>query len=163
MVDVVITYVDGRDSEWRESYSQATGKSIEAKRFRDWDTLKFLFRGIERFMPFVGKVHLVVSSASQVPSWIDPAKVHIVLHKDIIPERFLPTFNSTTIELFLHRIEGLAEQYLYFNDDFFPVRDSSPADFFPDGKPATGFRRHLLATGPVHRLGCSSSSLCPWI
>jgi hypothetical protein len=64
------------------------------KRFRDWGTLRYLFRGIAENMPFVRKVHLVVSHESQVPEWVNREEVHIVLHKDIIPAEFLPTFNS---------------------------------------------------------------------
>ena len=62
-------------------------------------------------------VFLLVSGETQVPSWVDRSVVNVVLHKDIIPERFLPTFNSTTIEMFMHRIPGLGEEFLYFNDD----------------------------------------------
>ena len=101
-------------------YSRATNRPALAKRYRDWGLLPYLLRGIERYMPFVGRVFLVVSGESQVPDWADTDRLHIVYHRDIIPERFLPTFNSTTIELFLHRIAGLGEEFVYFNDDLFP-------------------------------------------
>ena len=52
-------------------------------------------------MSFIRTVHLVVSNIEQVPEWLDQSKVHVVLHKDIIPEDLLPTFNSTTIEMYL--------------------------------------------------------------
>lgn len=150
-MDAVITYVDGADPLWQRDFAAASGGAESVRRYRDWGTLPYLLRGIGRYLPFIENVFLVVARESQVPDWADRSALRVVLHRDILPEQLLPTFNSTTIELFLHRIEGLAEQYLYFNDDFFPVRDSSPADFFPDGEPATGFRRHLLATGLYKR------------
>ena len=146
-MDVVITYVNGLDPVWQKEYSDAVGGTVLSKRYRDWGTLKYLLRGIEKHIPCVRNVFLVVSGESQVPEWIDRSEVQVVLHRDIIPERFLPTFNSTTIEMFLHRIPGLGEEFLYFNDDIFPVMDCSREDFFRDGKVVLGFARHLFAGG----------------
>ena len=144
-MDAVITYVNGNDPLWRQDYASAVGGAALSKRYRDFGTLKYLLRGIEKHMPFIRNVYLVVSRESQVPEWIDPAQVHIILHRDIIPVSALPTFNSTTIEMFLHRISGLDEQFLYFNDDMFPLRACAPEDFFPDGRGAMGYARHYLA------------------
>lgn len=146
-MDVVITYVNGLDPVWQQEYSRATNRPALAKRYRDWGLLPYLLRGIERYMPFVGRVFLVVSGESQVPAWADTGNLHIVYHRDIIPERFLPTFNSTTIELFLHRIAGLGEEFVYFNDDLFPLAPLERADFFRDGRIAMRFARHVLASG----------------
>lgn len=146
-MDVVITYVNGLDPVWQQQYSRATNRPALAKRYRDWGLLPYLLRGIERYMPFVGRVFLVVSGESQVPEWADTAQLDIVYHRDIIPERFLPTFNSTTIELFLHRIAGLSEEFVYFNDDFYPLAPMERTDFFRDGKIVMHFARHILAPG----------------
>lgn len=146
MVDVVITYVDGKDPLWQKDYALAIGREPLTKRFRSWDTLKYLFRGIEFNMPFVDNVYLVVSRQSQVPSWVSD-NVKIVLHEDIIPAEFLPTFNSATIGLFLPMIKGLKERYLYFNDDIFPLLPCSEELFFDEGKIATGFANCLIVKG----------------
>ena len=143
-MDVVITYVDGRDPLWKEDYERFVGKKMLGKRFRDWGTLPYLFRALERNMPFVRKVHLLVARESQVPQWVDRSKVNVVLHSDIIPQEFLPVFNSSSIEMFLHRIPDLDEQILYFNDDMFPMRDCSLEDFFPNGRPVIGMKKQLL-------------------
>ena len=129
------------------------------KRFRDWGTLKYLLRGIEKRMPFIRNVYLVVSHPSQVPSWADKENLKIVLHKDIIPEEFLPTFNCNPIEMNLHRIPGLDEEYLYFNDDMFPVGDCSPTDFFRDGKAVIGYYRHLFASNMYKKICRNSDRL----
>ena len=87
-------------------------------------------------MPFIRTVHLVVSNIEQVPEWLDQSKVHVVLHKDIIPNDLLPTFNSTTIEMYLCKIPGLAEHFIYSNDDMMPMNDMVVGDFFTeDGLP----------------------------
>ena len=144
-MDAVITYVDGLDPLWQEDYRKAVGQPVLEKRFRDWGTLKYLLRGIETFMPFISNVYLIVARESQVPQWVDRSRLKIVLHSDIIPSEYLPVFNSTAIEMFIHRIPGLDEQYIYFNDDMFPVMPCSAEDFFPGGKAAIGFSKHFFS------------------
>lgn len=154
-MDVVITYVNGQDPVWREEYSRALNVPALEKRFRDWGTLKYLLRGIRIHMPFIRNVYLVVSGMSQVPEWAS-GNLKVVTHRDIIPDEFLPTFNSTTIEMFLHRIPGLDERFIYFNDDIFPVAPCREDDFFRDGKIVLGFSRHLFA-GRMYKRQCRNS------
>lgn len=155
-MDAVITYVNGLDPAWQEAYASRVGTAINGKHFRDWGTLRYLLRGIETHLPFVRKVYLVVWDESQVPDWADRTTLRIVLHKDIIPGQYLPVFNSTAIEMFLHRIPGLDEEFLYLNDDFFPVRDCRPDYFFRDGRAAGSFHRHLFASG-MYKKHCRNS------
>lgn len=155
-MDVVITYVDGNDPLWKLDYEKYSDVPVMEKRFRDWGTLRYLLRGVEKHMPFVSNVFLVVSHESQVPQWIDKNVVRVVLHKDFIPETLLPTFNCNPIEMHLHNIEGLSEEYIYFNDDLFPVADSRPEDFYRDGKAVLGFSRHLFAGGMFKQI-CRNS------
>ena len=145
-MDIVIAYVDGQDPIWQKDYEKYMNAPVLAKRFRDWGTLPYLFRGIQYRMPFIENVFLVVSHESQVPSWVDRDNVKVVLHKDFIPQEYLPTFNSTTISLFMHRIPGLGEEYLYFNDDIFPVGECKPQDYFRDGKVSIGISTHLFVS-----------------
>lgn len=158
-MDIVITYVDGNDPYWKQDYEKYTNVPVMQKRFRDWGTLKYLLRGIEVNMPFVRNVFLVVSHPSQVPEWVDRDNLRIVLHKDIIPAEYLPVFNSNPIEMHLHRIEGLAEEYIYFNDDIFPVAKCEETDFFRDGKGVLGFSCHLLSLGMYKRICRNSDRL----
>jgi hypothetical protein len=155
-MDVVITYVDGNDPLWKQDYEKYSDVPVLEKRFRDWGTLRYLLRGIEKYMPFVSNVFLVVSHESQVPEWIDRTAVRVVLHEDFIPKMLLPTFNCNPIEMHLHNIEGLSEQYIYFNDDLFPVAESRPEDFYRDGKAVLGFSRHLFAGGMFKQI-CRNS------
>ena len=156
-MDIVITYVNGLDPEWQKSYEKATSTPVLEKRFRDWGTLKYLMRGIETNMPFIRKVHLVVAQESQVPEWVNRENVNIVLHSDIIPAEFLPTFNCNPIEMHLHRINGLDEEYLYFNDDIFPLKPCKPTDFFEEKNAFLGMSRHLFALDMYKHI-CKNSS-----
>ena len=157
-MDIVITYVDGNDPVWKQDYEKYTNVPVMQKRFRDWGTLKYLLRGIEVNMPFIRNVYLVVSHPSQVPQWADAENLKIVLHKDIIPEEYLPTFNCNPIEMHLHRIDGLDEEYLYFNDDLYPLMPCSPEDFFRNGKGVIHFSRHYIASGMYKHI-CRNSDM----
>ena len=155
-MDVVITYVNGNDPVWKRDYERFTNVPVMEKRFRDWGTLKYLLRGIQKHMPFIENVFLVVSHPSQVPSWVDPDQLKVVLHSDFIPAEQLPTFNCNPIEMHLHLIEGLSEEFIYFNDDLFPVADSRPEDFYRDGKAVLGFSTHWY-TGGMFKKICRNS------
>ena len=126
-IDLVVPYVDSSDVAWQElfnKYNPIKDEEVEAvnakNRFRgQGDFFRFFFRGVEKYAPWVHKIHLIVQSESQVPAWINRDVVHIVLHEQFIPKEFLPTFNSTTIEMFLWNIPGLSEKFIYANDDVF--------------------------------------------
>lgn len=129
-MDAVIPYVSMEDVNWVNLYMDYSQYPILEHRFRDWGFLKYVMRGIETYMPFINRIHLVVMMDSQVPEWINRDKVNIVYHEDIIPKKFLPLFNSATIEMFIHKIPGLSEEFIYFNDDIFPTTHMEYSDFF---------------------------------
>lgn len=158
-MDAIVTYVDGLDPLWQQDYERTVGKKILDKRFRDWGTLKYHFRGLEIFMPYIDRIHLVVARDSQVPAWVNRKTVNVVLHEDIMPKESLPTFNSSMIEMFLHRIPGLTERFLYFNDDMYTVKPCRFEDFFPDGVPAMKFAHNFLYFGDFRYLVHHSDSL----
>lgn len=158
-MDAVILYVDGNDPEWQKDYYKATASPLSPERYRDWGTLKYLLRGIAQNFPWIENIFLVVSRESQVPCWIDREKVHIVLHKDIIPAEYLPTFNSCVIETHIPYIKDLSEEFLYFNDDMFPLNPSDPELFFKDGRPQLHLDEYDINNPPknIYRRQCLNS------
>lgn len=101
----------------------------------------------------------MVSGESQVPEWLNRNEVNVVLHEDIIPHHLLPTFNCNPIEMHLHNIKDLDEEYLYFNDDIFPLKPCQPTDFFRQGKGVLGMSRHLFSMGMFRKICRNSSDL----
>lgn len=140
-IDIVVTWVDMNDPEWQKDFAKYSNRTVNEKngvseaRFRDGGFLRYWFRGIEKFAPWVRKIHFVTSG--QKPSWLDVSnpKIHLVNHKDYIPQEFLPTYNSVVIERYIHLIPGLAEHFVYFNDDFYIINQISPERFFLNGLP----------------------------
>lgn len=134
-IDFVLIWVDGSDEKWRKEKAKYSGEDKRESKYRDWDLLKYWFRGVEKFAPWVNQVHFV--TCGHLPKWLNTEcpKLHIVKHSDYIPEEYLPTFSSHPIELNLHRIPGLAEHFSYFNDDMYIISPVQPEDFFKDGLP----------------------------
>lgn len=138
-IDFVVPWVDDRDPVWQAKKAAYTGaeqaEGNTGVRYRDWDTLKYWFRGVEKFAPWVRCVYFVTDD--QTPQWLnlDHPKLKWVRHTDYIPQQYLPTFSSHTIEWHLDRLPDLSEQFVYFNDDVFLIGETKPEDFFVDGKP----------------------------
>ncbi len=128
-IDFVVLWVDGNDPKWLEKYSKYSKEKNDV-RFRDYGTFKYWFRSIEKYAPWVHKIYLVTDQ--QVPKWIDleNPKLQVIDHREIIPSKYLPVFNSNAIDMNLYKIPGLAEHFVYFNDDFFLNKRVYPNDFF---------------------------------
>lgn len=139
--DIVITHVNFNDINWQNQYKQYF-REFNYNRHRAEINLKYLFRSINDNIDFVNNIYLIVSSETQVYDWINKDKVKIILHKDIIPEEFLPTFNSCCIEMFLHKIPGLSEKFIYFNDDMFITNKKVDSDYFIDNRSKFGYVEH---------------------
>lgn len=135
-IDFVITWVDNTDPIWRADYLKYSGKADDGSiRYRDWDNLRYWFRGVEKYAPWVNNIYFI--TYGHFPKWlnVDAPKLKVIKHRDYMDECYLPTFSSHPIEFFLHRIEGLSERFVYFNDDTFLVNTIKPSRFFVNGLP----------------------------
>ena len=137
-IDFVIPWVDGSDVSWNNEKSLHSPMELNdgtEVRYRDLDNLKYWFRGVETYAPWVNKIYFI--TWGHLPQWLNLShpKLIIVNHQDFIPEKYLPTFSSHVIELFLHRIKGLSEKFVYFNDDIFIVNKTTEEDFFKNDLP----------------------------
>ncbi len=146
-IDFVVTWVDGSDKAWQADKAKYSGSAADddrPERYRDWELLKYWFRGVEKYAPWVNKIHFV--TYGHLPKWLNISnpKINIVRHKDYIPDEYLPTFNSHVIEFHMHRIKGLSERFVYFNDDMFVVGKIFESDFFCGDYP-----NDMLAFQPV--------------
>ena len=146
-IDFVIMWVDGSDPKWLEEKNKYLDKKIDTSnainRYRDMGVLKYWFRAVEKFTPWVNKIHFV--TWGHVPEWLnlDNTKLNVVKHEDFIPKKYLPVFNASAIEIHLHRIKGIADKFVLFNDDIFIVRPLKEEFFFKDGLPCDLWRDNI--------------------
>lgn len=137
MIDFAVMYVDGSDPVWREKmlgYRGAQGK-IPEQQYRDYGVFRYWFRAVAENAPWVHKIYVVTDH--QTPEWLntDDEKIVPVDHTDFIPERYLPLFNSSAIECNIHRISGLSDTFVLFNDDVYLNAAVKEEDFFVNGLP----------------------------
>ena len=161
-IDVVYTWVDGSDPAWRrrrdEALQAVSGglsgyhrSAVDESRYLDSEELRYSLRSLRRYANWVRRIHLVTDG--QVPHWLDAdhPRITVIDHADLLGGS---RFNSHAIESALHRIPGLAEHYLYLNDDVFFGRIAYPGDFFPAPGLAAFFPSDLpIDPGPVSAQG----------
>ncbi len=148
-IDAVITWVDGRDPNFRKKRNKYLNE-IEVKqinkpnRYHEVGEVYFVIKSIFKFAPFIRTIYIVTDD--QIPEVIDKSnrwskyyrdKIKVVDHKEIFRDHneVLPSFNILSIESLLHKIIGLAEHFIYFNDDMFLIKPTSPIDWFHNGLP----------------------------
>lgn len=142
-IDLVYLWVDGSDPVWRQKkqyWQKQRGihapYAVAETRFRDREELKHSLRSVEKYLPWVRTIYIVTDN--QIPAWLNTQhpKIKVVFHSEIFPADALPVFNSMAIETRLAHIPGLAEHFIYANDDVFVNKPLTPDFFFtPDGKP----------------------------
>ncbi|MFE9701992.1 stealth conserved region 3 domain-containing protein [Streptomyces sp. NPDC005930] len=153
-IDAVYTWVDGADVSWLQRKNAVlAAKGIEtedaatsAARFRNRDELRYSFRSLDMYAPWIRNIYVVTDQ--QVPQWLDVShpRVRVVDHTEIFgQEGALPTYNSHAIESRLHHIDGLAEHFLYFNDDVFAARAILPSLFFL----GNGQSKHFMSSNAI--------------
>ncbi len=145
-IDIVYTWVNHRDKEWRNLFEKALASeerdchshpSIhDIARFYNREELFYSIKSVLTYASWVRKIFIVTNCT--LPHWAQiKNKIRKVSHEEIFQDRFfLPTFNSRAIEANLHRIKGLSEHFIYFNDDVFLCKKVTKTDFFSkNGKP----------------------------
>ena len=159
-IDVVYTWVDGGDPAWQQRMHETLDGRAEAglhalaanaSRYTSRDELRYSLRSLEMYAGWVR--HIYVVTDGQLPGWLatDHPDLTVVSHAELFGDRGrLPTFNSHAIESQLHHIDGLAENYLYLNDDVFLGRPVTPELFVLGNGLARFFLSSVKVTpGPV--------------
>jgi hypothetical protein len=144
-IDIVYTWVQSSDPERYTYLSKLNKKDTNLSKFRykNSEELKYSLRSVEKYCPWVRKIYIVVKDG-QIPPFINfnNPKIKLVNHSEIMPYTALPTFNSIAIETCIHKIQGLSDIYLYFNDDFFVNDYISLKEIF-NGKPMINIKYPL--------------------
>jgi hypothetical protein len=161
-IDIVYTWVDDADAVWRAGKNAAERRlavgqaslheqATNDARYTSRDELRYSLRSIHQYAPWVRNIFLV--TAGQVPGWLDTEYpgLKVIDHRDIFSDpTALPTFNSHAIESQLHHIPGLAEHFLYLNDDVFFGRPVRPDRFFhPNGLSKFFMSKALIPSGQI--------------
>lgn len=136
-IDLVYLWCDGTDPEFAARKAAGmkafghvlTEENAGSVRYVQHDELRYSLRSAFRNVPWIR--HIFIVTDSQRPVWLkDHPKVSVIDHREIIPAGRLPLFSSIAIEMYLDRIPGLSEYFLYANDDMFFNRPLGVSDFY---------------------------------
>ena len=139
-VDAVITWVDGEDQKHKEKINRYASKTIKknngfSSRYAQVNEIQYCVHSILKYADFIRNIFIVTDNQN-TKFFADEKsdrykKVKIVDHVEIFGDNkpLLPVFNSRSIETKIHRIPGLAEHFIYFNDDMILLRPVSKSDF----------------------------------
>ncbi|WP_203581260.1 stealth conserved region 3 domain-containing protein [Microbacterium hibisci] len=138
-IDIVFSWVDGSSSDFRRQRAAQLAEYVVGDgddgpaRYRHVDELRYALRSVHMYAPWVRRIFIATDSPA--PAWLlDHPKVTIVRSEEFFADpSVLPTHNSHAVEAQLHRIPGLAEHFLYSNDDMFFGRPVEPEMFFTPG------------------------------
>jgi hypothetical protein len=136
-IDVVFSWVDGNDPAWLSGRASWLARAVlcdgdaAAARTRQIDELRYALRSVDQNARWVRRIF--IATDSRLPGWLiaDHPKITVVRSSEHFSDpTALPTFNSHAVESQLHYIDGLAEHFLYCNDDMFFARPVAPSMFF---------------------------------
>lgn len=149
-IDLVIPMVFPDDKEWLSCFARYhNGDAQQNVRFRSWGDEELLIKCCKKYMPWLNHIYILLARESQIQPWMNDCEgVSVVMHRDFIPQQYLPCFASPCIEMFLNRIPGLSEQFIYANDDMFPLSPLEPTDFFRNGKACIHIREKRFPEHP---------------
>lgn len=161
-IDYAVPMVFHDDPEWRKGFMEAGHRYDENNltdfvRYRSWGTEELLMRCVLKFMPWLRNIYIILAQESQKRDWMDKLspKVRIVYHRDFMPQWALPTFNSCAIEMFLYRIPGISDRFLYGNDDMFPLVPLTDEEFFDGNIPCLHHTEKEFPSNPnIFHMSC---------
>ncbi len=160
VIDAVVAWVDGNDPEFIKKREKYTENKEDLKRddiagpmrYVEAGEIEFCIASIMTFAPFFRNIYIITDNQTppihdfvkrNFPEQADKIKVidHTVIFRDY--EKYLPIFNANGIETMMWRIPGLAEHFVYFNDDVFLTAPVTESDFFDkDGNPYANAKKY---------------------
>ncbi|PHM39565.1 capsule biosynthesis protein [Xenorhabdus mauleonii] len=157
-IDFVLPWVDGNDILWQKrrrlySTNKASIDENSNARFRDFDTLKYVLRSIEKNCPWYNKIFLITEG--HYPNWLNLTnpKIRLVTHEELyFNKEDLPTFSSSSIEMNLANLPDLSNKFIYLNDDMIIFKQLPIERFFIKNLPVDFLCHGFLPRGRLFSL-----------
>lgn len=137
-IDIIFTWVDYKHQGWIKKKKQDEIKYNIVKHNNNrynssLNEIKYAVRSIEKYFKNKYRNIYFVTNTGELPNFLKPFANLIPIHdEDLIGTT---SYNSITIESCLHKIPGLSEYYIYFNDDMILSKKLHIKDFIKsDGK-----------------------------
>lgn len=144
----MISWVDGYDPIYQQklkSFCDSQGVKqhivVEPTRIQQCNEIYYCLEGLRRFAPWIRTIYIITNQQTPKAAMAFAGsdfgnKIKIIDQNKLLREAGVssPVFNSLSVEWLIWRIEGLSNQFIYLNDDFFIIRDVTKYDFFRQGR-----------------------------
>ena len=131
-IDIIYTYVNNTDKKWLKKFNKYKN-TINYARFNFFGEIYFSLLTVQKFFNWVNKIYIIHDNQKFPLNFLEKdfqKKILFIDHKEIIPKRYLPLFNSEVIECFIWKINNLSDFFIYLNDDIFFGNYIYYSDFF---------------------------------
>ncbi len=132
-LDLVYTFVNTDDEKWINKITKTLGSFEKSERFNFFGEIYYSLLTVQKFMNWIHHIYIISDEQTFSLDFLDKEfskKISFIDHKIIIPNQFLPTFNSNVIEMYMWKIPNLTDYFIYINDDFFLGNYVGVNDFF---------------------------------
>ena len=165
LIDIVIPWVNGSDLKWAKRFAEAkmrTGHKMTpefiAERYIQHNELKYELRSIEKFAPWINKIHIITDD--QCPYWLNTShpKIHLVDHSTL----FYPgyhSFSTNSIHYNLFKIPNVSRYVILCDDDDIFLNYVNKNDFFDEEMRTyqNGPIENYIKTRLTFRKGCDKN------
>ena len=138
-IDYVLSYIDYNTQDIQDLYQQVTGNEYNFKYNYTYIDLELVIRLIFKNLSFINKLYLVCKDIQVLPEHIEElineynGKIIRINESQIMPNNYI-SFSSGCIEMFIWKIPGLSEHFIYACDDMIPLKPLNIKYFFKDNK-----------------------------
>ena len=136
VIDIFLLWVNGSSTEWIQRrnktallYNITLTEHFLSARYDDHDEMKWALRSIEKYAPWINKIHILTDK--QYPYWMkrDHPKVHWVDHDTLFYPGF-HTYNSIAMQFAANRIPGVSRRLILMDDDYLFLNHVTSEDFY---------------------------------
>lgn len=162
-IDYIVCYIDYSQKEIVELWEKTTGNEYGNNANHVYLDFSLIVKQILKNLPFIRNLYIVCKDIQKLPDDLNELirssdnRIIRVNESEIMPNNYI-TFSSACIEMFLWKIPGLSEYFIYGNDDMIPLKPLSIDNFFEDGVPHIRFNKYKSKFGCLYDLHNSNNT-----
>ena len=148
-IDYVLSYIDYNQKEVQELYTKVSNKEFNYKYNLNYIDIELVIRLIFKNMAFINNLYIVCKDIQVLPDNVEnlikefDGRIIRINESQIIPDNYI-TFSSACIEMFIWKIPGLSEYFIYGCDDMIPIRQLNQHMFFENDKTINSVPFHQI-------------------
>ena len=134
-IDYILSYIDFEQLEIQQLYKEVVGENYKNFHNYTYIDLELVLKLILKNLPFINKLYITCKDVQRFPDNVNQlidnsnGKIVRMNESNFMPNNYI-TFSASCIEMFLWKIPGLSEYFIYGNDDMIPLKPLTKDMFF---------------------------------